>query len=237
MATKLDRPCVVWSLDNLPYLQALDLQRRLVTARAQGHDTRDQLLFAEHPPVLTMGKHVREPNLLVDEQFLQQKGLSVHRADRGGDITYHGPGQWVAYPIIHLGQSHLSVPAFVGKLEEVMKETAFSFGIHAVAHQRGPGIWIGSRKVGSVGIAIRRSVTFHGLALNVNSKCLMPFQWIVPCGLQGITMASLSQAAGRPLKMRQVKAAMEKAFVNVFGWRLIQAAIPKEGEGTVHAIS
>jgi lipoate-protein ligase B len=207
-----------WYLLDLPqtdYVQALDMQHRLVAARKDGRLARDTLLFLEHPPVYTLGKHGGRENLKVTDNFLQQSGIQVVPIERGGNITYHGPGQLVVYIIIHLSAARLSVDDFVSGLEAVMIRTARKWDIAAGRSELNRGVWVGSRKMGSIGIAIRKGISFHGLAMNVNTD-LKPFSWINPCGLNGVGITSFQQECGRAIAMGEVRREMRKHFVKVF---------------------
>jgi len=198
----MSSPRPAWLLD-LPltaYPQVHDLQLQCVAARRGRQLDRDLIIVAEHPPVFTLGRRGGRQNLLVSEELLKEKGISVIPVERGGDITFHGPGQIIVYPIFDLGAARYKVVAFVETLEEAMVRTAADWGISARGDKQQRGAWVGGRKLGSVGITIRRSISFHGLALNVNTD-LIPFSWINPCGIPGCAMTSLSQETGREIPM------------------------------------
>ena len=183
-----------WQLLNLPvtaYREALQLQHRLVSARVAGK-CRDVVIVVEHPPVFTLGNRGGAENFLVAEELLAEHQIEVVQTERGGNITFHNPGQLVVYPIVDLRQAGLSVHRYVEMLEEVMIRTALHFGIHAGRNAKNRGIWVGEAKVGSVGIRVRRQVSFHGLALNVSND-LTPFSWMHPCGLSGVSVTSLTK--------------------------------------------
>jgi lipoyl(octanoyl) transferase len=188
----------------LAYPQALELQHRLVAARNDHRLDRDVILVLEHPPVFTLGRRGGRENLRVDPVFLQRQNVPVIQVERGGFITYHGPGQLVIYPILDLKQARIGVAALVETLEEVMIQSAADFGVCASRDPRNRGVWVDNRKLGSIGIAVRRSVSFHGLALNVTNS-LEPFDWIDPCGLYGVTMTSLQQAASAVIDFHSVR--------------------------------
>lgn len=187
-----------------PYRPILYLQHRLVSARHSGSLKTDIILLLQHEPVFTLGHNGGRENLKVSEEFLRQKGIQVVKTERGGNITYHGPGQITAYPIINLRTVRLRVTDYVSSLEEAMIQTAADYGISAHRNSLNHGVWIGDRKLGSVGIAVRHGITYHGLALNVNLS-LEPFSWIIPCGLQGITMTSLKEAGDHDISCKDVK--------------------------------
>jgi lipoyl(octanoyl) transferase len=179
----------------MEYEKARDLQVRLVDARYRGMLGSDILLLMEHLPVFTLGRRGGRENLTVSELFVKNAGISIIHAERGGDVTFHGPGQLVGYPIIDLRAVGLTVTGYVEMLEEVMILTAAHWGVTATRNPRNHGVWVGDRKLGSLGIAIRRGIAFHGFALNVNNS-LEPFDWINPCGLQGVKMTSILAEIG-----------------------------------------
>ena len=197
------------------YIPLLHMQHRLVSARRKGALETDVALILEHTPVFTLGRHAGRENLKVSENFLKQQGIQVVRAERGGDITYHGPGQVVAYLIVDLRSAHLRIPDFIARLEEAMIRTAADLGVKATRDPRNPGVWTGNRKLGSIGIAVRHGISYHGLALNV-SLSLEPFSWIHPCGLTGTTMTSLKEVGGHDIEMKVVKAALAGHLSDLF---------------------
>lgn len=195
-----------WLL-NLPrtdYSTALNLQHACVTARKQGRLDRDMLILLEHPPVFTLGRRGGLNNLLVSKNYLKQKGIDIVPIERGGDITYHGPGQLVGYLIIDLKAARLGVADLVGALESAMAGAARHWGVKAGGDKGFRGAWVDNRKLGSIGLTVRRGVTFHGLALNVNTD-LTPFGWINPCGIEGCTMTSLEKETGRSVNMEDAR--------------------------------
>jgi len=206
-------------LGRMPYPDAWELQRRLVEARSQGRIDTDVILFVEHPPVFTLGRRGGRENLLVSEEMLRQSGIPIVQVERGGNITYHGPGQLVVYPIVHLPGAGLGVVDLVDRLEEVMIRTCAAWGVAAGRNALNRGAWVGMKKIGSIGIAVRRGVSFHGLALNVNLD-LAPFCWIQPCGLEGVGVTSMAREAGRPVAMEEALAAAGRSIEAVFGTRL-----------------
>lgn len=210
--------CAV-DLGLMAYTEAWDLQLRLVEARAQGRISQDILLFVEHPPVFTLGKRGGRENLLVSEEVLAQSGIPIIQIERGGNITFHGPGQLVVYPIVHLPSLGLGVVDMVDRLEELMIRTCAAWGVTAERNALNRGAWVGLKKIGSIGIAVRRGVSFHGLALNVNLD-LTPFCWIQPCGLEGVGVTSIQAEARRAVDTADVKPAMQKQVAPVFETRL-----------------
>jgi len=198
-----------------PYPDAWDLQLRLVEARSQSQVPRDVILFLEHPPVFTLGKRGGRENLLIPEERLQQSGIPIVQVERGGNITYHGPGQLVVYPIVHLPSFGLGVVDMVDRLEEVMIRTCAAWGVPSKRNALNRGAWVGMKKIGSIGIAVRRGVSFHGLALNVNLD-LKPFGWIQPCGLEGVGVTSIEAEAGSAVDIADVKRVMKAHIEAVF---------------------
>ena len=161
--------CLAVELLVTDYREIHRLQLDMVTARHTGVLDRDVVFILEHPPVFTIGRHGSTDHLIVENDFLKQKNIPVIRIERGGEITYHGPGQLVGYPIIDLKAGRISVKAHMNALEEIMILTAADFGVKAARSLINPGIWVDDRKLGSIGVAVRHGITFHGFALNVNS--------------------------------------------------------------------
>jgi len=195
--------CYSLDLGLTDYQEAWALQQKLVAARVENRIARDILLFLEHPAVFTLGRRGGLENLLVSESFLEDAGIPVIQVERGGVITYHGPGQIVVYPIMNLHARRIGVKDFVAAMEEAMLQTAANWHIAARRNPINSGIWVGNQKMGSIGIALRKGVSFHGLALNVNCD-LTPFSWIQPCGLQGVSMTSMQNELGRKSPLNEV---------------------------------
>jgi lipoate-protein ligase B len=200
----------VGQLGLMDYTMATALQERLVERRAAGGD--DLVLLLEHPPVYTLGRGA-------DPVFLGaaiEGGVPIVRSSRGGQVTYHGPGQLVGYPILDLRGHRCDVRWYVRQLEAVLIRTLAAFGVGAERREGAPGVWTHGRKIGSIGIAIRRWVTWHGFALNVGAE-LRAFERITPCGLAGVQMTSLA-AEGVGASVAQVAEAARRAMVHVFGY-------------------
>jgi len=221
---KRDAECFLIHLGLIDYKEAHDLQLQLVEARKAGRLERDVVLFLEHPSVFTLGRRGGLDSLKVSEVFLQSRGIQIIRVERGGNITYHGPGQLVVYPIVDLGARGWRVTQFVEALEEVMIRTVADWGIKAERNPLNRGAWVGNSKIGSIGIAVRRSITFHGLALNVNTG-LDPFSWVHPCGLQGVQVTSMKQVLGRDVPMEEVRRLAALHIQSVFRVPLTRATI------------
>ena len=175
-------------------------------------------------PFFTMGRRGGQENLLVSESFLREKKVSLHHVERGGDITYHGPGQLVVYPIVKLTSLGLGVLHFVDKIEEVMIRTVADYHIAATRKDINRGVWVGDKKLGSIGIAVRRGITFHGLALNVMTD-LTPFSWITPCGLKDVEVTSMANETDADMSMPQIKKTVQKHWQQVFNVKLKPMAI------------
>jgi len=198
----------------IPYAEALDLQYRLA-AEVRSAKKAGIVLFLEHAPVFTLGKRGGRENLTVSDAFLANHGVAVFETERGGNITYHGPGQLVVYPIINLKATGLGVADYVDRLEEAMLRTAADWGIRAERNSKNRGIWIGNNKLGSIGIAVKRGVTLHGLALNVVTD-LTPFTWIKPCGLTDVGIVSLAQAGATDVTVARVRERLAAHMAEVF---------------------
>ncbi|MEO5895376.1 MAG: lipoyl(octanoyl) transferase LipB [Vicinamibacterales bacterium] len=198
------------------YADALELQKRLVEQRKAG-EIGDQLLLLEHPPVITLGVKTRtdRSHIVASAEELAAAGIEVFDTGRGGDVTYHGPGQLVGYPIIDLKPDRCDVHRYVRDLEQVMIGIAASFGVHATRIERLTGAWVGDEKLAAIGVRIARWVTSHGFAFNVNTP-LEHFDFIVPCGISDKGVTSLEKLLGRPVPMREVEESAVGAFKEVF---------------------
>jgi len=212
------KTCQVRDLGRMGYAEACELQRSLVEQRKRG-EIPDQLLIVEHPHVVTMGRNGHDGNLLASPEVLARAGIEFHRTDRGGDVTYHGPGQIVGYPIFDLREWKRDVIAYVRGIEQVIIDALASFGISAHRDPGATGVWTSEGKVAAIGVHISRWVTSHGFALNVDTD-LNYFRYIVPCGL---TKPVTSMRALGPLTTRdtavsreQVIAALERTFGSIF---------------------
>ena len=203
-------------LGRVPYAEALALQKQLVDDRREGR-IGDVLLLVEHPHVLTLG--VRgdggRSHILAPPDVLLARGVDVHETGRGGDITYHGPGQIVGYPIINLKPDRCDVHRYVRDLEEVLIRVAADYGLTGERIAGLTGVWIGGEKVAAIGVRIARWITSHGFALNVATD-LDYFNLIVPCGIADRGVTSLSKSAGRPIDRREVEDRVIQRFSEVF---------------------
>jgi lipoyl(octanoyl) transferase len=197
------------------YAAAYALQLAMVEKRRGGHPADDLFLVTEHPSTFTLGRRGGRENLMVTEEFLAARQIPLVHIERGGDITFHGPGQLVLYPILHLRQAGLSVAEYVSCLEEVMIRLAAASGVAAGRDPRNHGVWVGDKKLGSIGIAIRHGIAFHGMAFNVDLD-LAPFSWVNPCGLTGIRMTTLSRECGREMTLAEVKKDLLGQLAHIF---------------------
>ena len=206
----------VQRLGVVSYAEGLEIQKTLVEQRKAG-TIHDQLLLLEHPPVITLGVKTRNEraNIVATPEALEAEGVSVFETGRGGDVTYHGPGQLVGYPIIDLKPDRSDVHRYVRDLEEVMILTAAAFGVSSGRLPGLTGAWVGDQKLAAIGVRIARWVTSHGFAFNVNTL-LRHFDLIVPCGITDKGVTSLQKLLGHSVSMDEVELAAETAFRNVF---------------------
>jgi lipoyl(octanoyl) transferase len=215
-------PCIVRDVGRTGYAEAFELQRELVERRKRD-EIPDQLLIVEHPHVVTMGRNAHDENVLAAPELLARAGIGFHRTDRGGDVTYHGPGQIVGYPIVDLRKWKRDVVAYVRAIEQVLIDALAEFGIPSRRVAGATGVWTDAGKIAAIGVHISRWVTSHGFALNVDTD-LTYFRYIVPCGLTKpvTSMRALGCAAGRD----PVVAALERNFGRVFDRRMEPAEGP-----------
>jgi lipoyl(octanoyl) transferase len=204
----------VHRLGRIGYAEALALQEALLEARC-AQSIPDTLLLLEHDPVITLGRGAKQEHVLASRELLAQQGVALFPTGRGGDVTYHGPGQLVGYPIIDLNPDRRDVRKYVAGLEEVMIRIAAEYGLSGSRIAGLNGAWIGDRKLGAVGVRIRRWVTMHGFAINVSTS-LSAFDLIVPCGIKGKGVTSLAQELGHAPAFRAVEDAATRAFAQVF---------------------
>jgi len=206
--------CAAVYLGEMPYEPALKLQQRLVQARAKGN-VPDVLLLLEHSPVFTIGRFRGEEDLIVPTEILIQEGIAVFHTNRGGGITYHGSGQLVGYPILNLKENGLGVREYIWKLEEAVIKLLLALGIQGGRVADYPGVWVGEKKICSIGIHVSHGITMHGLALNVNND-LRYFEYIRPCGLRGEVMTSLSQLLKHPVEVEAIIGDLLHSFSETF---------------------
>lgn len=206
----------VWhALGRVSYRTGLRIQERV--AEERGRECRpDTLLLLEHPPTITLGRRSLESDLLRSREELLGAGIGIERVGRGGRATYHGPGQILGYPIVRLSHGGRGVREFVGAMENMLIEVIGCFGVHAERRAGHPGAWVGPRKLASIGIEVRRGISRHGFALNVDMD-LAPFRAIVPCGMPALELGDLSRAAGRRIPLASVAEAVVRAWQARFG--------------------
>ena len=174
------------------------------------------IILQENPPTFTIGRAGSSANLLTSAEELTLRGIEVLEVSRGGDITYHGPGQIIASPLFYLGDIDLNANAYLHRLEDVVIELLAGYGIAAGKQPEQPGVWVGERKIGAVGIGVRHGFTFHGLSLNVNLD-LSPFSLINPCGIPKMQVTSMQQLLAKTIPFEPVKAQLKQRFAEVFG--------------------
>jgi len=218
------RTITVHRLGRVEYAEAHELQERLQRARMRGA-VGDTLLLLEHPPVITLGRGAKPANILMPRALLEARGFSVHEIGRGGDVTYHGPGQITGYPILDLSPDRKDVRRYVSDLEELMIRLAGSYGLTAGRIEKLNGTWIEERKIGAVGVRISRWVTMHGFAFNVSTD-LSHFGLIVPCGITDKAVTSLERELGRSVPMDEALDRLEAHFADIFDADLVQATEP-----------
>lgn len=209
------RRALLLNLGSVEYGRALELQRGLLQLR-QSDQVPDTLVLLEHPPVITIGKSGDGTNLLVSETELAARGIELHRIERGGDITFHGPGQLIGYPVFSLRQGIAGVRAFVEGVERALVAALAELLVKAGTRPGHIGVWVDDRKIASLGVAVQRSVTFHGFALNVTTD-LDDFRFINPCGMPDVTMTSVVREGG---DVTGVRSAVVRSFEREFGIEL-----------------
>jgi len=225
------RPLLVADLGRRSYGGVLELQRRLCRARQSGALAEDLLLLVEHEPVVTLGRGTKDTSLPLPADTLRERGVEVFEVERGGDVTYHGPGQLVGYPILDLSQHRQDLHWYLRSVEAALIEALAAFGIEAERNPGLTGVWTAGRKIASIGIHVKQWVTFHGFALNVTTD-LSPFDLIVPCGIPGVVMTSVVRELGDRTPADppgEVRREVIAAFGRVFD-RVPRPAEPHEWE-------
>jgi lipoyl(octanoyl) transferase len=204
-----------WSYaGRLPYADALALQKETVRRRV-AKEIPDTLILVEHPPVITLGKMAKREHLIGS-----RPDVEVVETPRGGDVTYHGPGQIVGYPILDLTALHQDLKKYLGKLEEVMIRASARYGVQAGRQEGMTGAWVGDRKIGAIGVRVEKWVTSHGFALNANND-LDGFDLIIPCGLRGKGVTSIAREIGHEVDLDELRRSVAKIFGEVIGRRMI----------------
>jgi lipoyl(octanoyl) transferase len=215
-------------LGRVEYTAAATLQRDCADRlKRRDPESRERLLLLEHPPVITLGRNARPEDVLLDAGALRARGIAVERTDRGGQVTYHGPGQLVGYPILDLSPDRRDVGRYLRDIEEVLIRVLGQFGIAAARRPGFTGVWVGEQKIAAIGVHLSRWVTTHGFALNVATD-LSAFALIVPCGLRAKDVTSMHRLLPRPAGVEEVAAAVAPVFGEVFGRRMIPALALRE---------
>jgi lipoyl(octanoyl) transferase len=223
-------PLRVEDLGLRSYGEVLEYQRELRRRRIEGETAEDVLLLVEHPPVVTLGRGTRPTSLPIAPDGLRRRGVEVHEIERGGDVTYHGPGQLVGYPIIDLRNHRPDLHWYLRSLEDVLIQALGRLGIEADRNPGLTGVWTAGRKIASIGIHVKQWVTLHGFALNVTAD-LDPFDLIVPCGIKQVVMTSVASELLRgdaDLLASEVRANVVDAFCGVFGCAVVASRDPVE---------
>ena len=215
------RGCRVFNLDTVGFAEASHLQSELIELRLAGRIP-DVILFLQHPPVLTIGAFGGEQNVIISQDALKREGISIAHTDRGGDITYHGPGQLVGYPILDLKIRGRDVHQYVHDLEEVVIRTLDDYSIEAQRDPDYPGVWVGQEKICALGIRVVHWVTKHGFALNISND-LIPFSYINPCGITDRGTTSMQKVLGQKPKIGEVTNSIMRHFSAVFGINVHEA--------------
>ena len=205
----------ILNLDCVPYEEAFELQKRLVDLRSRGH-INDILVLLEHPPVFTVTRKSTLTNLLVSQDELRNKGISLCETNRGGDITYHGPGQLVGYPIMNLKDHFKDLHRYLHSIEEIIITLLADYGIAAHRDKANPGVWVGNGKIAAIGIAVKSNwTTMHGFSFNINPD-LNHYSLIVPCGIVGKGVTSLTKLLGNPVSTEEIRRKLIRYYASVF---------------------
>jgi lipoate-protein ligase B len=215
----MNRKLRYYNLNLLDYPKAWELQKQIHSLRVQ-NNIEDVLILLEHPNTYTLGKTAHIEHLIGDKNFIEQNNISIFNIDRGGDITYHGPGQLVGYPIINLSDWYQDSHKYLRALEEVIIKVCSDYGLNAGRNDNFTGVWIENRKIAAIGIKISRWVTMHGFAFNVNTD-LNLFNGIIPCGISDKAVTSLEKELNFHITIEEVKEKTLKYFEQVFNYNLI----------------
>ena len=220
------RTLIYSDLDTIGYKEAWDLQHELLKQR-KDKKIGDVFLMLEHPHTYTLGKTADKKNLVGSKEYLEENKISVFEIDRGGDITYHGPGQIVGYPIISLNEWQNDTHKYLRALEEVLILTCKEYGLDTGRNEKYTGVWIGNRKIAAIGIKISNWISMHGFAFNVNTD-LSLFNGIIPCGISDKEVTSLAKELGREISLSEVKGMLLKNFSEVFQYDKIDTKTKEE---------
>lgn len=204
------------NLGIIDYQKAWDLQHETFNNRLS-NEIEDTLLLLEHPNTYTLGKSSNKANLLFSDLELQQKNIAIYNIDRGGDITYHGPGQIVGYPIINLSLWQKDTHKYLRTLEEVIIQTLLEFGVNGERNEEHTGVWVGNNKICAIGIKVTRWITMHGFALNINTS-MEYFNGIIPCGIKNKGVTSLKNELNKQIEIELVKKRLLQKFYEIFNY-------------------
>jgi lipoate-protein ligase B len=215
------KPLYRLDLGKTDYKDTWDLQKKLVDLRAEGKIP-DTLILTEHQPVITMGRGTAKENLLVSREELEKRGIDLYHIERGGDITYHGPGQLVAYPIIDLSARGRDLHRYLRDLEEVVIQTLSKYGLTGTLKKSLTGVWVDNHKLAAIGVAVSKWISYHGLALNVNTD-LDYAKLINPCGITQFPLGSIASMTGQNVDFTEVKNHLADDFAEYFGYEVKKA--------------
>ena len=211
----------------VPFQQAWDLQKWLVDQKKTDPLFPEFLILLEHPPVLTLGRWGKTENVLIDPDRLRRLGIDLVRCERGGQVTYHGPGQLIGYPVLNLKSLHLGIREYVFLLEEVLIGLLAGYDLTAARKAGYPGVWVDQEKIASLGLSVQEGIAFHGFALNYGVD-LEPFHWIVPCGLSGVQMTSMERLKGKPIESQGLRRRLSGRFEEIFNIKLVSGEPEEE---------
>ncbi len=221
----MGRDWLLLRLGVVDYNNAWKLQGRLMAACQEG-GIDDALVLLQHNHVYTMGRRASTSHLLMSEEEMVEKGIALHYVDRGGDVTYHGPGQITGYPIVDLRKRGLDVHRYIRGLERAIIQALSEFGVNARQDPGYTGVWVGEEKIAAIGVKVSRGVTMHGFALNVNPS-LEYFEGIIPCGIEGRAITSIAKILGSPVELVRVEDSIVRAFQDEFGGSFIKVSLEK----------
>jgi lipoate-protein ligase B len=216
------KKCIAVWCGNIPYKNALDLQMQICRAKREGW-CEDVLLLLEHPPTITLGRNAKQDHLLVSEALLKSRGVELWDTDRGGDITFHGPGQLVGYPILLLGSGERDVHSYMRKMEDSLIRLLSGYGVEAKRNPGFTGVWTEFGKIAAMGVHISRWITRHGFALNVTTD-LSYYSLIVPCGIVGKSVTSMQKHLSRAIGLEEIAHRYVGEFGNVFQRDMIETS-------------
>jgi len=209
------KECWVLELDKIHYGDAFNLQKKIVDARSKD-EIKDTFILLEHFPVFTANRKGTFRNILASKELLEKEGIEVCKTDRGGDITYHGPGQVVGYNIMDLKAQGKDLHAYIRSMEQLIIDTLAGYGIKSGRDKENPGVWVGSEKIAAIGIAVKRGwISMHGFALNINPN-MDHYKMIIPCGIAGRGVTSMSAVLGRPVELQYVKEKLTWHYGKIF---------------------